>query len=205
MAYPGTIFIISAPSGAGKTSLVRALLQDLPNIKKSISYTTRKERALEKNGIDYHFISHDEFNKMLDQHLFLESAQVFNNFYGTSKIWVEEQINQGEDIILEIDWQGARQLRAKYFNTVSIYILPPSEQELRARLNKRHQDNQTIIEDRMKQAKHEASKYVEYDYLVLNDNFDKALIDLKNIILSHRCALLRQQEILKDILFNLFK
>lgn len=202
---PGTIYIISAPSGAGKTTLTRALTQEMPNIHKSVSYTTRAIRPGEENGVDYNFVTLEEFKRMSDQKVFLEVAQVFGNSYGTSFPWVEGERNLGKDIILEIDWQGARQIRSRYFDAVSIFILPPSEEELLARLIKRHQDNPDIIAERMKQAKNEMSKYIEYDYIVLNDKFEEALVDLKSIVRSKRLGILHQKKELSERIQGLLR
>lgn len=185
MADKGSLFIVSAPSGAGKTSLVQALVKALPDIVVSVSYTTRNKREKEQDGIDYHFITHNDFKAMLKKGTFLEHAQVFGHFYGTSRIWVEETRRKGSDVILEIDWQGARQVREHFVEAQSIFILPPSRVALEERLHQRHSDIE-LIEQRMKDAKAEISHYNEYDYLVCNDRFEEALEELKAIVLSHR-------------------
>lgn len=186
MLNRGTLFIVSAPSGAGKTSLVNALIQALPHVIMSVSYTTRTKRSNEEDGLDYYFISKPQFDSMRAEGLFLEHAEVFGNFYGTSKQTVAEALNQGLDVILEIDWQGAKQVRSMLKDTPSIFILPPNRETLLERLNKRLQDNPAVIEQRMREAKKELTHYTEYDYLVWNDNFDEALDDLKAIIKSFR-------------------
>jgi len=186
MLNKGSLFIISAPSGGGKTTLVRSLVKALPGITVSVSYTTRLIRAQEQEGIDYHFVSHDEFKSMLKQGVFLEHAKVFGHFYGTSLIWVEEERLKGNDVILEIDWQGARQVRSQFVEAQSIFILPPSREILQERLQKRHPDNLKMVEERMQEAKDEISRYNEYDYLICNDQFEDALEDLKAIVRSHR-------------------
>lgn len=185
----GNLFIISAPSGAGKTSLVNALVKDIPNISISVSYTTRSIRSNEQKDIDYHFVTPSEFQKMLSENVFLEHAEVYGCYYGTSRIWVEETRRQGQDVILEIDWQGARQVRTQFLDAQSIFILPPSQDALIERLNRRHQDNTAIVEQRMLKAQREIAQYKEYDYIICNDEFDDALNDLKTIIRSYRLRL----------------
>jgi len=193
MQNKGSLFILSAPSGAGKTSLVKELIKGISGVLGSVSYTTRAIRPQEKEGVDYHFVSHDEFNKMLQEGVFLEHAQVFGQYYGTSKVWVENTRLQGIDVILEIDWQGARQIRLQFEEAQSIFILPPSRQVLEERLHKRHQDNIHIISGRMHEARDQISHYSEYDYLICNDQFEEALEDLKSIIRCHRLNWRRQQ------------
>lgn len=182
----GTLYIIAAPSGAGKTSLVKALLESTPDIKVSVSYTTRAPRPGEQNGVHYHFIEPAQFQTMLQQQVFLEHAQVFDNFYGTSQLWVENQLQQGQDIILEIDWQGAQQVRQRMSDTVSIFILPPSLEALQARLEGRAQDDPATIARRMRDAQNEIQHYDEFDYLVINADFATALADLQAIIRARR-------------------
>ncbi len=182
----GSLFIVAAPSGAGKTTLVDALVKALPNVAISVSYTTRKMRPQEQDGINYHFLSLDEFNIMLKRGEFLEHAKVFGHFYGTSRLWVAEALRQGQDVILEIDWQGAKQIRTQFVETSSIFILPPSLEILEARLQKRHADNLLIVKDRMNEAKAQISHYKEFDYLVFNDKFEEALEDLKAIVRAQR-------------------
>jgi len=180
----GKLFIISAPSGAGKTSLVKALLQCVPNVVVSVSHTTRAMRPGEVDGKDYYFISTDVFKKMLNQDAFLESAQVFDNFYGTAQESVTKQLEKGMDVILEIDWQGAAQVRSRIAETVSVFILPPSKQELELRLQGRGQDSEATIAKRMNAAKDEISHFDEFDHLLLNDDFDTALQDLMRLLSS---------------------
>jgi guanylate kinase len=182
----GSFFIVSAPSGAGKTTLVNALIKSLSDVSISISYTTRKMRPQEQDGVDYHFVSQDEFKAMLNQGVFLEHAKVFGRFYGTSRLGVEEVLSKGIDVILEIDWQGARQIRRQFVETTSIFILPPSLAILETRLQKRHSDNAAIVTERMNQAKEQIFHCKEFDYLVFNDKFEDALEDLKSIIRSQR-------------------
>ena len=198
----GILFIISAPSGAGKTSLVSELLKRMDNIKASISHTTRDCRPGEENGINYHFVSREEFIAMLEQSAFLEQADVFGNFYGTSQHWVEETLASGEDVILEIDWQGAAQVRQLFADSTSIFILPPSKQALRERLNNRGQDDSAVIEKRIAAATEEMSHYVEADYMVVNDDFELALNQLMAIISAQHCRLpvVGQENLLSDLL-----
>ncbi|MBT7950025.1 MAG: guanylate kinase [Gammaproteobacteria bacterium] len=177
----GTLFIISAPSGAGKTTLVHALLDSSPNLFVSISHTTRPKRSYEKDGIDYHFVDENEFDRMTQEGQFLEHAEVFDKNYGTSRTLVEEQLATGKDIILEIEWQGAKQIRELLPNVVSIFILPPSYETLEERLGGRGEDNESI-ERRMREAKAGIYHYKEYDYLVINDDIAVALDELKTII-----------------------
>lgn len=190
----GTLYTVSAPSGAGKTSLVKALIEADSGVTVSVSHTTRPMRPGEIEGINYHFVDRDEFVEMLGQSAFLEHAQVFDNFYGTSKAWVEETLASGRDVILEIDWQGAEQVRKQMPETVGIFILPPSQQALLERLTGRGQDDQAVIDKRMAQAIDEMSHYVETDYLIINDDFATALAELRAIMVAERQRLGRQQE-----------
>ncbi|MDX1504383.1 MAG: guanylate kinase [Spongiibacter sp.] len=196
----GTLFTVSAPSGAGKTSLVARLLKETQGIQVSISHTTRPMRPGEQHGINYHFIDHEQFQQMLSQSAFLEHAQVFDNFYGTSQAWVEDTLLGGTDVILEIDWQGAAQVRRLMPDTVSIFILPPSQEALRERLTGRGQDDDTVINRRMAAAVAEMSHYVEGDFVVINDDFEQALVELKAIIHSQRLKLEKQQQRHADLL-----
>ncbi|MBU2099362.1 MAG: guanylate kinase [Gammaproteobacteria bacterium] len=182
----GTLYTISAPSGAGKTSLVNALLnQGDERLCVSVSHTTRAKRPGEIHGVNYHFVSREEFLIMRDVGTFLESAEVFGNLYGTSAVWVRSQLDEGRDVILEIDWQGASQVR-QLIATKSIFILPPSLETLEQRLTNRGQDDQDTISRRMQQARDEISHYGDADYLVINDNFDAALEDLRAIVRAAR-------------------
>lgn len=183
---PGNLYIVSAPSGAGKTSLVGALLRRLPAVKVSVSHTTRPARPGERDGVNYHFIDRSTFVAMLEAGTFLESAEVFGNYYGTSQHWVEETLAQGHDVVLEIDWQGAQQIRRRMPAALSIFILPPSRAALEQRLTSRGQDDPSVIAARMRQAVEEMSHYAEADYLVINDQFEQALDQLCAVMTAAR-------------------
>lgn len=191
----GTLYIISAPSGAGKSSLIQALLKAQPSYdtQVSISHTTRTPRPGENHGEHYYFVSVAEFERMIEQNDFLEHAKVFDHYYGTSRSTVEKSVNQGIDVFLDIDWQGARQIREKMPQSRSIFILPPSREELTRRLHGRGQDSEDVITKRMSQAIAEISHYKEYDYLIINDDFDVALQDLRTILRAERLRMNRQQ------------
>jgi guanylate kinase len=186
MTSRGTLYTVSAPSGAGKTSLAKALVESTADIQVSISHTTRPMRPGERDGVNYHFVTQEVFAAMLEVAEFLEHAQVFNNFYGTSKEWVESTLQAGVDVILEIDWQGAAQVRRQIPDAVSVFILPPSRETLYSRLTGRGQDSEDVIAARMAEAKNELSHYVESDYLIVNQDFDKALMEFKAIIQAQR-------------------
>jgi guanylate kinase len=192
----GTLYTISAPSGAGKTSLVNALLKDNhdPLLSVSVSHTTRVMRPGEVDGVNYHFVSKEAFLLMRERNDFLESAEVFGNFYGTSRDWVQSQLDQGVDVILEIDWQGAEQVRDRVSPNKGIFILPPSLDCLRERLTNRATDDDETIERRMREAKAEISHYEAADYLIINEDFDEALRDLKSIIRSTRLEKRQQHQ-----------
>lgn len=192
MAFRGTLFTVSAPSGAGKTSLVKALVESTAGIQVSVSHTTRARRPGEQDGLNYHFVSQETFMDMLGRAEFLEHAQVFTNFYGTSKGWVEAALRAGADVILEIDWQGAEQVRRLIPEAVSVFILPPSRETLRSRLTGRGQDSEAVIAARMAEAKNEISHYVESDYLIVNEVFDVALAEFKALVQAERLRLQRQ-------------
>lgn len=182
----GTLFIVSAPSGTGKTSLVNALVRDTNHLKLSISHTTRSPRSKEIDGYNYHFIDEKRFKQMQMAGVFLESAEVFGNYYGTSAELVDKMLHEGHDMVLEIDWQGAEQVKEKMPDAISIFILPPSIEDLRKRLVSRGQDSDEIIERRMSKAMSELKHYHKADYLVVNDDFEDALKGMKAIIRSHR-------------------
>jgi len=189
---PGTLYVVSAPSGAGKTSLVRALAQSDPAVSLSVSHTTRPPRPGEQDGAHYHFIDQSAFGVMQKRGAFLESAEVFGNFYGTSREWLTEKLHDGVDIILEIDWQGARQVRGEFPGAVGIFVLPPSRDALRARLLGRGQDEEKVIAERMQKARSELSHFDEFDYLIVNDDFDTALSELRAILQAQRLRQNRQ-------------
>ena len=201
----GKLYIIAAPSGAGKTSLVKAMVESTPHVRVSVSHTTRGIRPGEQDGVNYHFTSVEGFRDMLHKGMFLEHAEVFGNYYGTSAHWVREQLHKGEDVILEIDWQGAQQVRRLLPDAVSIFILPPSLDALRERLIGRATDNLSIIERRMSQAVDEMSHYGEFDYLVINDEFDLALRDLQTIIRSQRLSINWMQHYKEDLIKGLIE
>ncbi len=197
------LYIISAPSGAGKTSLIKKLLPTLDKIMVSVSHTTRTQRSGETEGIDYFFTATEKFQEMIVNADFIEYAQVFDNYYGTAQSSVEDNLNKGIDVILEIDWQGAQQIRRLLPKTISIFILPPSTRILNQRLQGRGQDSPQVIERRMQAAVKEMSHYAEYDYLLVNDDFNTALTELKSIILANRLDIQRQQQHLQSLLVDL--
>ena len=178
----GRLYVISAPSGAGKTSLVKALLEAEPRLRLSISHTTRTRRPTEAEGREYHFVSKADFAALVERNEFLEHARVFDNNYGTSRAFVAGQLAQGHDVLLEIDWQGAQQVRRAMPDCVSIFILPPARQALAERLARRATDTGEVIRRRLKDAAGDMSHYKEFDYVVVNDDFGRAMADLKRII-----------------------
>lgn len=202
--YSGTLYTISAPSGAGKTSLVTQLVARDSNIRVSVSHTTREKRAGERNGLDYHFIDDTQFVAMLGENAFLEHACVYGNYYGTSQRWVQETLAKGTDVILEIDWQGAAQIRKKISTSVGIFILPPSRQALLERLTGRGQDDKDVIQQRLAMAREDMSHYIEADYLIVNKVFETALAELEAIIRSRRLRMTvqeqRQARLLQELL-----
>ncbi|HDT2077198.1 guanylate kinase [Enterobacter cloacae] len=192
----GTLYIVSAPSGAGKSSLIQALLKTQPlyDTQVSVSHTTRAPRPGEVHGEHYFFVNHDEFRAMIGRDAFLEHAEVFGNYYGTSRETIEQVLATGVNVFLDIDWQGAQQIRKKMPDSRSIFILPPSKDELDRRLRGRGQDSEEVIAKRMEQAVAEMSHYAEYDYLIVNDDFDAALSDLKTILRAERLRMSRQKQ-----------
>jgi guanylate kinase len=200
---PGNLFIVSAPSGAGKTSLVSALLAGNKDIDLSISYTSRAQRPGEMDGRDYHFVSRDEFLEMAKNGDFLESAEVYGNLYGTSQSWIEKEINSGRDILLEIDWQGAAQVRRIFPESIGIFILPPSVQALEDRLKSRKQDSAEVIARRIASAREDVAHVAEFDYVIINDKLDVALQQLNAIVVASGLRrdrqLARQQKLINQL------
>jgi guanylate kinase len=206
MTATGTLYIISAPSGAGKTSLVKALLGQDSQVQVSVSDTTRAMREGEVDGVDYNFVEMSVFDQQIKESVYLEYAEVFTNKYGTSKNWVDAKLASGVDVILEIDWQGAQQVRAQVTEAVSIFILPPSQPELLRRLQGRGTDEQSVVDHRMANAVGEMEHYNEFDYLVINDDFNDALVQLQAIFNAQRLQLVRQSQrhevLLSELLGN---
>ena len=196
----GTLYIVSAPSGAGKTTLVKALIEQIDTLRVSVSHTTRPMRPGEVDGVNYHFTSREQFLKQVNEGDFLEHAEVFGNLYGTSQSTVEQTLAEGHDLILEIDWQGAQQVRRALPQARSVFILPPSREALQERLSNRGQDSEEVIAARMALATAEMSHYVEYDYIVINDDFQVALDELKALLTSSRLTLARQQAVCHPLL-----
>ncbi len=186
MSKRGSLFCIVAPSGAGKTTLVRALLNKIPGIQVSVSTTTRPMRPADIEGVDYYFVSEAEFRRQIEAQAFLEYAEVYGNYYGTSRRWVEDHLAEGVDVILEIDWQGARNIKALFPEAQGIFILPPSLKVLNARLKSRAQDAENVIETRMSQAADDIVHYKEQDFVVINDDLEVAVGDLLHIIYAAR-------------------
>lgn len=201
----GNLFILSAPSGAGKSSLISALLEKHSDMKVSVSHTTRSPRPGEENGVHYYFVSVDEFKALIEKNDFFEWAQVFDNYYGTSKQAIESQLEAGIDVFLDIDWQGAQQIRKLVDDVETIFILPPSKEELESRLNNRGQDSAEVIAGRMAKAQSETSHYNEYDYVVVNDDFDTALTEIETIVMAKRLSLKSQTVRHQALLENLLK
>ena len=199
----GTLFVISAPSGAGKTSLVSEMLRQDSRLGVSVSHTTRPMREGEQNGVNYHFVSRAEFEAMIARGDFLEHADVFGNYYGTSQVWVRETLATGQDVILEIDWQGAKQVRRLIPECVSVFIVPPSAEVLRQRLVGRGTDAADVVERRLAEAEEECRHAVEFDYLVVNDDFSTALADLLAIVRSRRLQITAQQQRYGELLAGL--
>jgi guanylate kinase len=203
MMYSGSMLLVVAPSGAGKSSLVNALLQSEPSLQLSISCTTRKPRPGEENGREYHFLTKEQFIQRRDEGDFLEWAEVHGNFYGTSRSWLEEKMLEGRDVILEIDWQGARQIQKLIPESLWIFILPPSIEALEERLRKRGQDDEATIQKRISAAHDELSHIAEANYLVINDLFDAALFELRQIVSASRLRAAQQLARHTDLAKNL--
>ena len=197
--YPGNLYVVAAPSGAGKSSLVKALRELDAGVQPSVSHTTRAPRGQEFHGREYFFIGNDEFDRMIAEQAFLEWAHVHGNRYGTSRATIEERIANGMDVILEIDFQGAVQIKKLFTNAVLIFILPPSMQELRARLQRRGEDSPEVIELRLQNAAQEMSQAYEFDFVIINQLFDKALFDLKAIVHAQRLKYASQRQNMSDI------
>ncbi|GAA6204947.1 MULTISPECIES: guanylate kinase [Thalassotalea] len=208
MATSGNLFILSAPSGAGKSSLISALLKQASSreMQVSVSHTTRQPRPGEVDGQHYHFVSVEKFKQQIDNHDFYEYAEVFGNYYGTSEVAIDNQLAKGIDVFLDIDWQGAQQVRMKKPDVTTIFISPPSRQALEERLRSRGQDSEEVIASRMAQAKAECSHYQEFDYIIVNDDFEQALADLTTIVNNQRLKRSQQIEnhqlLFKDLLAN---
>jgi len=189
---PGNLFVISAPSGAGKTSLVRALIDINPQIDLSVSYTTRKARPGERDGKDYHFVSRDVFLAMAQRGEFLESAEVYGNLYGSSQTWISQENARGRDILLEIDWQGAAQIRRLFPECISVFVLPPSLEALEQRLKGRGKDDNEVIARRLAAVSADVAHVAEFDYVIINNNLNEALRELNAVVLSARLVCAKQ-------------
>ena len=201
----GNVFIVAAPSGGGKTSLVKKLIKTLDDIEVSVSHTTRQPRPLEKHGVDYFFVSDAAFMAMVEHHDFVEYSTVFEHFYGTSVSQINDRLKAGIDVVLDIDWQGAQQIRRVFPHAVSIFIIPPSLKVLKERLMSRGQDDPSVIDYRMERAREELHHYDEFDYLIVNDHFERALTDLRSIVIADRTTMARQSKRAHQVLKLLFK
>jgi len=199
----GNLFIVSSPSGAGKSSLIKALLEKHDDMKVSVSHTTRAPRPGENDAEHYHFVDVDQFRSLIEENEFYEWAEVFGNYYGTSKSAIQSQLEQGIDVFLDIDWQGAQQMRKLVPEVISIFILPPSKQELERRLNSRGQDSAEVIQGRMEKAQSEMSHYDEYEYLLINDDFEQTLSQFENIVLANRQLRANQQSKFNNLITEL--
>lgn len=189
----GNLYIVAAPSGGGKTSLVKNLVENLEGITISISHTTRAQRPGEKDAVDYYFVEPSVFSQMIQEHDFIEHAKVYGHDYGTAKSQLNERLNRGIDVVLDIDWQGALQIKRVYPNAIGIFILPPSLDVLKKRLELRSQDSDLTIAMRMQSVHNELSHYKDFDYLIINDDFDRACSDLRSIVIAHRLRLAAQE------------
>ncbi len=205
MSKQSILYVIAAPSGGGKTSLVNALVQSEKDIRISVSYTTRPPRPGEQEGVNYHFVEESTFRQMIEDGIFLEYAEVYGYLYGTSRQWIVEQLTQGIDVVLEIDWQGARQIARLFHHLKLIFILPPSLDVLQKRLETRKQDSPEVIQQRMRQAIAEMSHYHEFGYLIVNDDFNLALANLRAILHSERLKRSYQAEKLSELLADLLQ
>jgi guanylate kinase len=198
MDYPGNLFVVAAPSGAGKSSLVKALMEVDSHVQPSVSHTTRAPRGQEKHGREYFFVSDAEFDAMVQSNAFVEWAHVHNHRYGTSKKAIEERMNHGADVVLEIDYQGALQIKQVFSNAVTIFILPPSWEELRQRLERRGEDSATVIEVRLQNAAIEMAQASQFDFVIINEVFDRAVFDMKSIVHAQRLKYLAQRRARAD-------
>jgi guanylate kinase len=203
MEYPGNLFVVAAPSGAGKSSLVNALMEVDAKLSHSVSHTTRAPRGQEMHGREYYFVSNAQFDQMVLQGAFLEWAHVHGNRYGTSKHAIEERIAQGSDIILEIDYQGAIQVKQIFQNAILVFILPPSWPELKSRLQRRGEDSADVIETRLQNAAKEVAQVKEFDFVIINERFESALFDLKSIVHAQRLKYIAQRRAKADTFSDL--
>lgn len=201
--YPGNLYVVAAPSGAGKSSLVKALMEVDGGVKPSVSHTTRAPRGQEKHGREYFFITDSEFDQMIAKGSFLEWANVHGNRYGTSREGIEKRISNGDDVLLEIDFQGALQVREHFANAILIFILPPSWDELRARLTRRGEDNPDVIEQRLINAEGEMAQSNKFDFVIINELFERALFDLKAIVHAQRLRYAAQRQARDDVFSGL--
>ncbi len=199
----GLLFVVSAASGTGKTSLVKALLERVNNLHVSVSHTTRGQRPGELDGVHYHFSTKEDFLASVQDGGFIEYAEVFGNYYGTAQRTVKEQLTKGHDVLLEIDWQGAEQVRKLFPESKQIFILPPSQFDLRQRLSNRGTDSVEVIEHRLSCAVEDMQQYVNFDFVIINDDFNKALHDLEAVIIANRLALKQQAERHQDLIQKL--
>lgn len=200
---PGKLYIVSAPSGAGKTSMLKALMARKPELNISVSHTTRQPRPGEEHGINYFFVSKEEFEQAVARNEFFEYAEVFGNYYGTSRTTIQNRLDVGKDVILEIDWQGARKVREQIPDAVSIFVLPPSLAALESRLHGRQQDSHEVVQRRMAQARSEMIHYAEYDYIIVNDEFERAVNELEAVFVAEGLKLAKQQQHYNTLLAEL--